>query len=214
MNWPSKILIIIALLFGPVTAWSEDFGSLLACLGREELGLHKKHQHGPIYSLNQTLVNHIASIGETHLKPHFKNKVCSSQDLPSSVRLIEVLLLEGMQSFDLEQKEGETEHFLKMRLGNYETLLSELPHIFYSYLASLQALTPYPYCLKEKIPELNYFTKRLRYLEEEIPMERLIDDKEKLKKVFRGLRRYNDILVECSLLQKELEKKRSRKTNP
>lgn len=206
--------MIIALLFGPVTALGDDFNSILACLGREELSLHKGHQLGPVYTLNQTLVNQLAAIGDTTLKDKYLKEICESKSLPPSVRLIEVLMLRGVDAFDTRQREDETEHFHKMRMGNYETLLSELPHVFYSYLASLQALTPYPFCLKEKIPELNYFTQRLQHLEDEISSERLIDDKPKLKKVFQGLRRYPTILTECSLLQKELEKKRSRKTNP
>lgn len=213
MKWPLKTMII-ALLFGPVTALSDDFDSILGCLGREELSLHKDHQVGPVYGLNQTLVNHLASIGETALKPQLLIEVCESKSLPPSVRLMEVLMLRGVQAFDTSKKPDETEHFHKMRMGNYETLLSELPHIFYSYLASLQSLTPYPFCLQEKIPELNYFTQRLQHLEDEVSSERLIDDKPKLKKVFEGLRRYGNILAECSLLQKELQKKRGRKTNP
>lgn len=213
MKWPVKT-IIIALLFGPVTALSDEFNSILACLGQEELSLHQGHQFGPVYTLNQTLVNQLAAIGDTTLKTKYLKEICESKSLPSSVRLIEVLMLKGFHAFDTSQREDETEHFHKMRIGNYETLLSELPHIFYSYLASLQSLTPYPFCLKEKIPELNYFTQRLRHLEDEISPKDLIDDKPKLQKVFQGLRRYRTILTECSLLQKELEKKRGRKTNP
>lgn len=213
MKWPFKI-IIITLLFGPVTVLGKDFDSILECLGQEELSLHKNHQLGPVYTLNQTLVNQLAAIGGTALKPKLLREVCESKRLPPSVKLIEILMLKGVHAFQIQKRADESEHFHKMRMGNYETLLSELPHIFYSYLASLQALTPYPFCLQEKIPELNYFTERLQHLEDEVPSDRLIDDRAKLKKVFAGLRRYKSILTECSLLQKELEKKRSRKANP
>lgn len=212
MNWPFKILII-TLLFGPVTGLSDEFDSILGCLGREEQSLHKRHQQGPVYNLNQILVNQLASIGDTSLKPELLKEVCRSKSLPQSVRLIEVLMLRGMKAFDTRQKKNESDNFHEMRLGNYETLLSELPHIFYSYLASLQSLTPYPYCLNEKIPELNYFTQRLQHLEDEVPTEQLIDDKQKLKQIFLGLRSYKNVLEECSILQKKLEKKRSRKSN-
>lgn len=206
--------LIIALLFGPVTGQSAEFDSILTCLGQEELKLHKNHQLGPVYILNQTLINELAAIGQVPIKKKYLQDICEAKRLPISVRLIESILIERDNMFITERQPDETEHFLKMRLSNLDTLINETPHILYRYLAALQAQTPYPHCLNEKIPHLKEFTHRMRHLEEDFPIEKLMSDKKVLRSIFSRLRNYSTILQECALLEVERVKQSGRKTNP
>lgn len=175
---------------------------LLKCLGREELVIHKMKMTGPIYKLNQLFITELSSWGGIQLKSSQIEKICANDDFTPSVNLMRGLLIDGGKIF--EMKSGASNANLRaLNEGRVQALLNRIPHIFFRYLSDLQAISSYPHCLNEKIPELAFYLTRFKYLEEEYSVQELIKDKVKLNSIFSKIKRLDSILKECEDLQKK-----------
>lgn len=168
---------------------------LLKCLGKEELGFHLKKDTGPNYKLNQHFINSMAGANDIQLRSGYYKKICENSVTPS-VNLLRELLLNGLKIFLItEDEENFREQARKLTvLGNVE---EDLPHLFFKYLASLQALTDDPHCLKKAIPEVSYFTEKVFFLEEDVPRNRLLNEKGKIRILFNKLGSIGTILKKC-----------------
>jgi hypothetical protein len=178
---------------------------LLKCLGKEELKIHQKKSTGPIYQLNQTFTNAVAAASEIDIKKKYLDKICKSKQNSTSVSFIKVALLEGIKIY--KSNNLVDEKLKAMQLYNIENFNNKIPLVFFKYLSQLQALTTYPHCFNENIPEIPYYLERYKYLQDEYEATRLMNDKAKIKSIFAKLNKLDSILKKCNKKQKELEAK-------
>lgn len=197
-----------------VPVYAQQKLDILVCLGQEEKYFHDQKITGPRYNLNQIFINDLAAIKDVRLQRRSLDRICRSGSQNVSLSLLMGLLIEREKLFILNKQKDETDSIFEMRKSAIDVLLNDSPHIFFRYIAELQSLTPFPHCLTTKIPELDYFTQKLKYLEGDIPIEQIINDKKRFLSIFEKLKGYERIYQECQVLQKELDIKRSRKTTP
>jgi hypothetical protein len=184
----------------------EAASDLLKCLGREELVIHKMKMTGPVYKLNQLFITELSSWGEIQMKRSRIEKICANDDFTPSVNLMRAILIDGGKIFEMKSG-ADNANLRALNEGLVQALLNRIPHIFFRYLSDLQAISSYPHCLNEKIPELAYYLTRFKYLEEEYSVQELIKDKVKLNSIFSKIKRLDSVLKDCEALQKESLKK-------
>lgn len=206
MKFLFAILSFFTLL---VTANAEQKETLLTCLGKEEWKYHRSQSSGPYYNLNQSLLNHLSSIQDVTLKADIFKTVCQDKSHSPSLRLLSAILSRGTKIFNLQGQAGESQSFKEMRLSSIKALEAEAPHLFFSFLAQLQVLVPYPHCFKTKMPELDTLMTNFLYLEEDVDVSILLEDKEKLTRIFTRLESFPEIKEECAQIQKNLNSKKN-----
>lgn len=183
------------------------------CLGREEWAFHQNKDTGPEFNLNQLFINELSALQSVELKPEFHRKVCEEGLFTPSVNLMRAILIHGRKIFDIRPLEDESQSFREMRVSGVATLESETPHIFFRYLAQKQIQMNYAHCFRDELPELQEFIDQYLYLEEDLPYESLIRDKDKFRRIFERLNNFEAIRKRCFERQKELESKRNLNTH-
>ena len=95
-------LAILAMLFS-ITFASIDAqaSTVLKCLGREELQLHRKRDIGPRYTLNQVFLNKLSS-NAIDIKKKYSDQICSTKSKRPSLILLKILLLKQIDIFDIK----------------------------------------------------------------------------------------------------------------
>jgi hypothetical protein len=170
---------------------------LLKCLGDEELRLHKAKSTGPAYFINQALVNELIGANNINLRPNYLNQICNSTAFSPSVTLLRLLILEGQKIFILSVGENEDPKQKSFEFSAITRLISNGPKLFFSFLAQLQANTDRPNCLRQQIPEIDYFLGRFKYLETELSSAKLLKEKIKIVKIFNALKDFDAIRRRC-----------------
>ncbi|MBC97271.1 MAG: hypothetical protein CME63_05945 [Halobacteriovoraceae bacterium] len=166
---------------------------ILICLGQEELQLHKTKNKGPVYNLNQTLINKLATIPNIIVSKKHTEMICNNKDYGPSISLLRLILLEGKSLFKI--KKNVAGHGLAVgQLGNF---IESAPHIMFDYLNEVQGLMPTAYCLTTHIPEVQFFYDRYKYLEEDLSGFQLIEDKNRLDQIFKKMKRVDIIMDQC-----------------
>ena len=156
-------------------------GDLLACLGREELSIHRSRDGGPVYHLNRFWVNRMALGSKPILRGAYQGKICGPKVPSPSVALLERLLLEGDRIFS----------------GSMDSVPSdkEALEAFFAFLLKIQERAPDHLCLEKNLPHYSHFIHRHKYLEEEGLT--LLMEKDKLDAMFRVLERPDALLAKC-----------------
>lgn len=171
---------------------------ILLCLAKEEGLLHKSHNTGPQYHLNQLLINELSSFNTVRLKDKYYEQICLNKKEAPSVSLLRSLIINGKDNFDLYSSGLEVSS-VAMSKATIEEFLSNTPKIFFNYLSSLLALTPTADCFAKNIPELNFFLEQFHYLEEQVPRERLLENKARLHKIFDKVSHLDQIIHKCKI---------------
>ncbi len=166
---------------------------ILQCLGQEELMLHKTKNTGPVYNLNQTLVNQIATIPNLVVSDRDIKIICENKDYGPSLSLIRLMLLEGRSIFSI--KKDAVGHGLA--IGQLGTFVEQSPHIMFNYLNEVQALMPTAHCLTDEIPEVQFFYDRYMFLEEDLNGRQLLKDKKRLNAIFKKINHLDRIIKNC-----------------
>lgn len=207
-----KLLLFLLVYHGTVYASAPE--TLLACLGQEEWRFHQAKDTGAEFHLNQLFINEISALQEAQLTRHHHQMICHDSTFTPSVNLMRSLLIYGTRIFENKMVAGESESFREMRLANLQTLSEELPHIFFRYLAQKQALIPYAHCFRDKVPELQTFIENYLYLEEDVPVVQLLQDKQKLQRIFDHLKNFESLKAQCIEIGRSLDLKRNLNTHP
>jgi len=189
--------LFVFLLFSRVdSAQAKMVAPLLRCLGQEELRLHRRHSKGPVYILNQTLINHISGANQAKLKHGVFEEVCQHPYFPPSVAMLKILLIRGLDIFILKITKDNTLEMARMMATLHE-LEDNVPQIFFRYLTHLQGLASDPHCLEKAIPDLSHILIRFRYLEGDYSSKFLLRDKKRISRIFKKLRQLKKILKKC-----------------
>ena len=212
-NWRMKLGLIrqyltylLAVIMVPVYAGQSP---LLKCLGEEENKIHKHKENGPVYRLNQILINELIEGLSVEVKDPFMQEICGEGVSSPSIQLIKLLLLDGELIFE----KGHSENIINQGAGA-KSLLDQAPRFFFSYLADLQSTTPKSGCLEENIPEVKFFLERFKHLEAEISRSQLLDDKDKLESIFLKLQDFDGIVGRCLKKSTAAEKDHKNKLAP
>lgn len=187
-----------------IFATNQSYGNsltLLKCLGKEELYLHQNKITGPVYLLNQLLINKISSIENIPLKKESLKKICHRDKVTNSVavNLLYYLLIEGKNIFHVPKNS------ISMGLN---ALISDTHYIFFKHLSRLQGETATHDCLEKKIPEIKYFSDRFKTLLPNVPTKNLFKEKDRLEKIFKSLRQLNTIMEQCAY-EKEIRQNKN-----
>ncbi len=190
-------VIALILLLVPVLSHA-SVGPFLQCLGKEESFLHKSYITGPIYKLNQKFISKFVSISDIKIDENFRKKACANVSRKSpSVMLLREMINKRSGLFIYKNTQNP-----ELAKNSIEAIYDELPEIFISFLADIQVMLETPKCLIKKIPEIEYFEMRFKYLQTDLKAEELFNDKKKLDKIFNGLNKLPDLINQCKKKKK------------
>ncbi len=198
------LLIIFVGLFSIQVMAARINNQLLVCLGQEELRIHKIKLTGPTYRLNRTLIEEFVTFSDIIIKEDHLKKICNSGLSSPSVELLKYLLIEKTNLFDFSTTKNKTERLRLQTKAN--GLIVCVPQIFLRWIANIQALCPTADCLDKHIPHLKYLKFRIQYLEDELPVDKLIDSPERVRSVFNSLKNLDSIIRNCNKDKKRREK--------
>lgn len=201
-----KLLILLSFLsLSPVMAKT----TIIECLGKEELILHKTKSTGPLYRLNQFFINEVSTLQSLSLKESYFEKVCGPKIKTSpSLGLLYYGLTDGMNIYAPIDADKTPSH--RFILAEMERMIESLPGIFFEYLSQIQAQAPSAGCLKTQIPELSALIYEYRYVGEDLDKRWIKTKKKEVTKIFEKLHHLKAIFAAC---QKEVNKKKNQPTN-
>lgn len=168
--------------------------TILECLGREELIIHKNAINGPIYDLNQRFINELAAGNSIKVKSKFLKKICSHNEFTPSINLLRALLLNGKDIFITNSSNKVKSPYQSVAIDD---ITKKVPQVFFHYISKFQLLTSDANCLNETIPEIKFFQDKFKYLEGSISQEQLLKDKSKIEKIFSSLKNFDSIIKKC-----------------
>ena len=155
--------------------------NLLACLGQEELSIHRDRAGGAIYYLNQLFINRLASSRKPVLGSQYRQKICGRKGVSPSVALLKNLLLVGDRIFINSRVVSLTER--------------EIARTFFTFLLKIQKMASNHQCLEKHLPHYSHFIHRYKYLETEGII--FLKEKNKLLEMFNVLERMDFLLAKC-----------------
>jgi Mor family transcriptional regulator len=185
MKW-----LLMLILISPGTTFAVREQSLLKCLGEEEKALHLKKDLGPTYDLNQKLISEVIQIPKVKIQDSILSSICRSKS--PSWKLMEYSLIQGKALFLTVSDESLDSSINQSMINDY---LDSTREIFIQVINQIQAISPSPDCLEKELPELASFFSDLKYLQEEMSLEKIFNGK--IKKILKSLRRYPEAIKNC-----------------
>ncbi len=170
---------------------------LLKCLAKEEAHLAHVKSTGPNYKLNQFFINEVSSYSYLELKSQHYQKICHHNIFSPSVSFLKTYLENGKSIF-LIPRGKRNQVRIRQTVAALEELENQMPHIFISYLASLQQLTATAHCLTGQMPELVEVQGRIKYLESEVDLKKLIRNDPLVKKIWEQLPNFKRMAKRCA----------------
>lgn len=179
---------------------------LLQCLAKEEESLNKKAPDA-LFRLNQEFVNELASANDITIKKEYIDEICTSKKHSPSVGLLRLLLMKENEIYDLSLSEVEPS-MRPFKMGYINEFQKRVPHLFFSYLSGLQSEMATPHCLEKAIFEIKGISEKIKYLEEEISMDQIINEKQ-IGSIFKKLESVDQIKAKCLAQSKSVKKKKN-----
>ena len=179
---------------------------ILKCLGEEEKRFHLRKETGPVYDLNQRLIAEMIQIPNAELTPEDYLTVCTGQKFSESWKLLEQSIVKGKNLFIIPKNvEGMQKAITASMIDDYVEATKE---ILLNFISQIQTLSPTPTCLKEEIPELDQFFTEIKYLQEDVDMQRLFQGKD--IRIFEKLKNYPLAFEKCRARLKKNDKPSSK----
>ncbi|HLT23130.1 MAG TPA: hypothetical protein VKZ84_06795 [Bacteriovoracaceae bacterium] len=175
-----KFIYIMLLLFS-LPSWSNSQG-ILRCLGLEEAKLHENKVSGPLYNLNQKLISELVQIPGVRINQVDYRRICGQGN--ESLKLLEQILIQGKSLF-INTQQGMQKTITQEMIDDFTILSKE---IFLNFLAQVQMISPTPHCLNEHIPALPKLMEQIKYLEDEVDIQKIFGKKDLA--IFRQLQDY------------------------
>ena len=192
-----KTLIILLLIISSTEIYAKS-NLLLQCLAKEEEKLHKKKDQSALYRLNQNFLNELASNNDIAIKKNYVDEICGKPSYSPSVEFLHLLLIKESDIYDLSLS-GVDNSMRPYKMGYINEFQKQVPHLLISYISGLQAETSDAHCLNKAIPEIPYFVEKIKYLEDEISIHQLMNNKQKIENIFKKLRNIDRIISKCNL---------------
>ncbi|MBT3982652.1 MAG: hypothetical protein HOE90_14940 [Bacteriovoracaceae bacterium] len=198
VSW-SIFLIFIA--FQAHSAEVSPNRSTLRCLGLEELSIHKNRVFGPVYKLNQRLIEELTTFGDIELNKEYYEKICKPKGLSVSVALLKNLLLNKKKLFNIPKKSHIPASEVK-RIFIIE-FISKAELIFFDYIFSIQGMMTRAKCLEEEVPELATLLYRYKSLRDVVDSSTIIKDSGGIKPIIQRLDDLDSIYKKCQQTSKK-----------
>lgn len=164
---------------------------LLKCLGKEELSYHKTKQLTPQKRLNKELISRFIQLNDRiKIKPALLDQICNRKNQHPSLELLKLLLLKKNSLF-LASAPSLTEVEQSMDKNAIKELVKEAHYLFIDYLNILQANVTKPGCINKKLPEVDNFYYKTRYILEDSQIDHIFKDSIKINSIFKKLKNTN-----------------------
>lgn len=182
-------LALIILLISEARATNQ----LLTCLGVEEKRLHAAKDTGPIYDLNQKMMAEMIQIPSVTLTPDAYRSVCQTKRFSESWKLLEISLRLGKKMFVIPASVTGLQRSITE--GMIEDYVEVSKDILLGFISQIQTISPTADCLLVEIPELDKFFVRIKYLQEDVDIQKLMEPME--EKIFDKLKDYKPAFQRC-----------------
>lgn len=183
---------------------------LLTCLGGEEKRLHAVKDTGPIYDLNQKMMAEMLQIPEVTLTPEAYKSVCQTKRFSESWKLLEISLRQGKKMFVIPKAvTGLQRSITEGMIDDYVEVSKD---ILLGFISQIQTISPTADCLLVEIPELDKFFVRIKYLQEDVDIQKLMEPME--EKIFDRLKDYKPAFQRCRERERTKKKAKSESTAP
>ncbi|HLW58216.1 MAG TPA: hypothetical protein VKY27_12560 [Bacteriovoracaceae bacterium] len=175
-----KFIYGIILLFS-FSSWSQSEG-ILRCLGLEEARMHENKESGPLFQLNQRLISELVQIPGLRINRVDYRRICGQGN--ESLKLLEQILIQGKSLF-INTQQGMRRSITD---GMIDDFIISSKEIFLNFISSIQMISPTPHCLNQHIPELPKLLERIKYLEDEVELQKIFGNKD--LEIFKKLQDY------------------------
>lgn len=175
-----KFIYGIILLFS-FSSWSQSEG-ILRCLGLEEARMHENKESGPLFQLNQRLISELVQIPGLRINRVDYRRICGQGN--ESLKLLEQILIQGKSLF-INTQQGMRRSITD---GMIDDFIISSKEIFLNFISSIQMISPTPHCLIQHIPELPKLLERIKYLEDEVELQKIFGNKD--LEIFKKLQDY------------------------
>jgi hypothetical protein len=197
------LLLFIFILTSQLSARERLKNQALVCLGHEEEKLHKAKNVGAVYQFNQKMVSELIMLKHVNLKAEYVDLICKA--VSPSMEFFILFAEKGREIFYIESKLPK--NFEMMGRAHIEDLEERIPDLFNELITIMQAMSTYPHCLKEEIPELEKYFYQKTYLEEDISIKDWLKKTKLVPQVGRKLKNISSILKKCDAKEAQLRKK-------
>jgi hypothetical protein len=177
---------------------------LLKCLGAEEKAYHLKKDLGPSYDLNQRLIAEIIQVPNATIEGDALKAICNSKG-SESWKLLQLSLTKGKAIFVIPADIGGMQK--QVTEGMIEDYVQATKEILLSLITQIQAEAPAADCLTTEFPRLRPFFRDLKYLQEDVDVEKLFKGRD--EKIFKDLQSYKTALKNCQARLKKKAKSES-----
>lgn len=184
-------LFLVTVLFFAFEARAAN--QLLICLGAEEKRLHQEKSSGPLYDLNQKMTAEMIQIPNVTITPNEFKSVCRKNRFSQSWKLLELSLRKGKKLFIIPESITGLQRSITQ--GMIDDYVETSKEILLGFISSVQAESPTPNCLFEEIPLLNKFFIEIKYLQEDIDIQKIMAGKD--EKIFDKMKDYPSAFQRC-----------------
>jgi hypothetical protein len=190
-----KILLLF-ILFTSFNCFAKA-KKMMVCLGKEEQYIHKNKIGGAFLKLNQDMIGSLVQFpSSVKMTPKMYNKICNPEIKFHSLQLLKYLIENNDDVFYIDTNKEDISQTAISKVAIKE-LQQKSIHIFIDFLNALQADAPSPNCIMNAIEELKVIYTDLRYLQEELGTQKIIDSINNKQKIFQELERAPSIIQSC-----------------
>ena len=126
----------------------------------EEEYFHKEKIIGPMYKLNQKILNMFAIENSLKIEESFTTEICNTKN--KAFNLLRHIITGNKNIFILPKNQNEWD-FIKFA-NQVDQVISKNYEIFLTYISYIQMEIKNPYCLSKIIPGFNQYMVREKYL--------------------------------------------------
>ena len=180
------LLFLFSVTFISQKSFSE-ISPIVSCLALQEQAYHKSKNIGPMYKLNQELLNLLAIENKLKFQNQFTQKICDSKNQAYS--LLKHLLLDHSKIF-VPPKEDINEWELTFFTNQISQLIKKNYQVFLNFLSFIQMEIKSPKCLHQLFPGYEDYLSREKYLKD---VKAQYNDRESLSLISILLNSLSDI---------------------
>ncbi len=158
-----KFIIVFFSLILQINQSHADISPIVKCLAKEEQKYHDLKIMGPLYKLNQEVINLLAIENKLVFNADFQKKVCESSN--QALTFLRHLLLDSGEIFVIPKISG-NDWVLTSYTSQVELFISKNYQIFLNLISYVQIEIKSPYCLKKLIPGYEAYLEREKYLKD------------------------------------------------
>lgn len=199
-----KCFVILVSTLLMATAFARDDRQILKCLGAEEKRFHLKKETGPLYDLNQRMIGELIQIPRVEITPEDYLTACSGKRFSESWKLLELSIKKGKKIFVIPKDVTGLQRSITE--GMIDDYIEATKEILLAFISQIQAQSPTPTCLREKIPQLDEFFTEIKYLQEDVDMAAIFQGKD--QRIFDRLKNFPLAFEKCRKAV-ELKKKKA-----